>query len=105
MEEGKSIDNFAVPLAFVGKSIFCGWRSLCCSRGGMTGGQKVVIEPHRHEGVFIARGKEDALVTKNLTPGKQVYGEKLVKVDVSTSVQSDPVLEAVVNYLFYFTGC
>ena len=42
-----------------------------------------MIEPHRHEGVFIARGKEDALVTKNLNPGKQVYGEKLVKVDVS----------------------
>lgn len=26
----------------------------------MKGGSKVVIEPHRHEGVFIARGKEDA---------------------------------------------
>ncbi|CAE7843372.1 Fib, partial [Symbiodinium sp. KB8] len=32
-----------------------------------------------HEGVFIARGKEDALVTLNMNPGKQVYGEKLVK--------------------------
>ena len=31
----------------------------------MKGGQKVVIEPHRHEGVFIARAKEDALVTLN----------------------------------------
>jgi hypothetical protein len=38
-------------------------------RGGMKGGSKVVIEQHRHEGVFIARGKEDALVTKNLVPG------------------------------------
>ena len=38
-------------------------------RGGMRGGSKVVIEQHRHEGVFIARGKEDALVTKNLVPG------------------------------------
>lgn len=35
----------------------------------MKGGAKVVIEAHRHEGVFIARGKEDALVTKNLVPG------------------------------------
>ena len=32
----------------------------------MRGGRKVVIEPHRHEGVFICRGKEDALVTKNM---------------------------------------
>ena len=38
-------------------------------RGGMRGGAKVAIEAHRHEGVFIARGKEDALVTKNLVPG------------------------------------
>lgn len=47
----------------------------------MKGGARVVIEPHRHPGVFIARGKEDALCTLNLNPGKQVYGEKLVKVD------------------------
>ena len=38
----------------------------------MRGGRKVVVEPHRHSGVFIARGKEDALVTKNLTPGDTV---------------------------------
>mmetsp|Transcript_13694 Transcript_13694/g.18024 ORF Transcript_13694/g.18024 Transcript_13694/m.18024 type:complete len:297 (+) Transcript_13694:214-1104(+) len=50
-------------------------------RGGMKGGAKVVIEPHRHEGVFIARGKEDALVTLNSTPGKDVYGEKRIQVD------------------------
>jgi len=47
----------------------------------MKGGAKVIVEKHRHEGVFIARGKEDALCTLNLNPGKQVYGEKLVKVD------------------------
>lgn len=47
----------------------------------MKGGAKVVVEPHRHAGVFIARGKEDALVTKNMCPGKAVYGEKLIKVD------------------------
>ncbi|KAF4369913.1 hypothetical protein F8388_011783 [Cannabis sativa] len=29
--------------------------------GGRKGGSKVVVEPHRHEGVFIAKGKEDAL--------------------------------------------
>merc|ERR1711936_987323 len=50
-------------------------------RGGMRGGKQVAIEPHRHEGVFIARGKEDALVTLNLIPGNTVYGEKKVSVD------------------------
>ena len=47
----------------------------------MKGGAKVIIEPHRHPGVFVARGKEDALVTLNMVPGKTVYGEKTVKVD------------------------
>jgi rRNA 2'-O-methyltransferase fibrillarin len=42
-----------------------------------------VVEPHRHAGVFIARGKEDALVTLNSTPGKSVYGEKRISVDVA----------------------
>lgn len=35
------------------------------------------------EGVFIARGKEDALVTRNLVPGSEVYGEKRISVEVS----------------------
>lgn len=43
----------------------------------------MIIEPHRHEGVFIARGKEDALVTRNLVPGSEVYGEKRISVEVS----------------------
>ena len=47
----------------------------------MGGGKKVVIEPHRHEGVFIARGKEDALVTKNMVLGESVYGEKRIAVE------------------------
>jgi hypothetical protein len=42
--------------------------------------RRVVIEPHRHPGVFVARGKEDLLVTKNLTPGESVYGEKRISV-------------------------
>jgi Fibrillarin len=53
------------------------------ARGGMRGGSKAVVEAHsRFPGVFIAKGKEDALVTLNMTPGKTVYGEKLVKIDV-----------------------
>ena len=52
----------------------------------MRGGKKVVIEPHRHEGVFICRGKEDALVTRNMVPGEAVYGEKRVSVEVSCNI-------------------
>jgi len=50
--------------------------------GGMKGGAKVVIEPHRHAGVFIAKSKEDALVTRNMDPGHSVYGEKRIAVEV-----------------------
>ncbi|EFO23648.1 fibrillarin [Loa loa] len=49
--------------------------------GGMRGGRKVIIEPHRHEGVFIVKGKEDALGTRNLVIGESVYGEKRVSVE------------------------
>lgn len=48
----------------------------------MRGGARVVVEPHaRHENVFIARGKEDALCTRNLLPGDTVYGEKRISAD------------------------
>lgn len=40
----------------------------------------------RHDGVYIVRGKEDSLVTRNFVPGKTVYNEKLVKVDVRAVV-------------------
>lgn len=40
----------------------------------------MIVEPHRHEGVFIAKAKNDMLVTKNLVPGDSVYGEKRVSV-------------------------
>lgn len=46
----------------------------------MKGGSRVAIEPHRHEGVFIARGKEDALVTRNSVVGESVYGEKRIAI-------------------------
>ncbi|RZC79922.1 hypothetical protein C5167_042498 [Papaver somniferum] len=52
---------------------------------GMKGGNKVSVDPHRLEGVFVARakGKEDALVTKNLVPGEVFFGEKRVLVQAS----------------------
>uniref|UniRef100_M1BVM1 Fibrillarin homolog n=1 Tax=Solanum tuberosum TaxID=4113 RepID=M1BVM1_SOLTU len=47
-------------------------------RGGMKGGSKVVVEPHRHGGMFTAKCKDDALCTKNLVPGEAVYNEKRI---------------------------
>jgi len=47
----------------------------------MRGGSKVIVEKHRHNGIFIAHGKEDALVTRNLVPGEAVYGEKRIAVE------------------------
>lgn len=45
----------------------------------MAGGAKVIIQPHqRFEGVFVAKGKEDALITRNMAPGNSVYGEKRI---------------------------
>jgi len=41
------------------------------------------VEAHRHEGVFIARGKEDSLVTRNMVPGVSVYGEKRISTEVN----------------------
>jgi len=50
----------------------------------MRGGLKTLIEPHRFEGVFIAKGKEEALVTKSMTPGESVYNEKRISIpDIS----------------------
>ncbi|XP_028383820.2 rRNA/tRNA 2'-O-methyltransferase fibrillarin-like protein 1 [Phyllostomus discolor] len=57
-------------------------------RGGASRGKNrrkkgiktVSVEPHRHEGVFIYRGAEDALVTLNMVPGHSVYGERRVTV-------------------------
>lgn len=54
----------------------------------MRGGKKVVIEKHRLDGVYIARGKEDALCTRNLVPGDSVYGEKRISVDVRSLYHS-----------------
>lgn len=52
------------------------------AKGGAKGGKKVIVEPHRHKGVFVARGgKEDLLATANLVPGESVYGEKRISVE------------------------
>lgn len=56
---------------------------------GAKGGAKTIVEPHRHAGIFVARGKEDMLVTKNLAPGESVYGEKRISVENSAGVNED----------------
>ena len=54
------------------------------ARGGARGGSKsVVIEKHRHEGIFIVKGKDESIGTLNLVPGVSVYGEKRVSLEVS----------------------
>lgn len=55
----------------------------------MRGGKTVIVEPHRYKGVFIVKGKEDALATINMVPGESVYGEKRVSVnnDAGTPVE------------------
>lgn len=42
-------------------------------RGPPRGGPKVFIQPHRLPGIYIARGAQDTMVTKNLVPGESVY--------------------------------
>jgi rRNA 2'-O-methyltransferase fibrillarin len=39
------------------------------------------VIPHRHPGVFVAKGVADSLLTKNMDPGRDVYGEKRISVD------------------------
>ncbi|KAI6371209.1 Small subunit processome complex component [Pyricularia grisea] len=57
---------------------------------GAAGGKKVIVEPHRHKGVFVARGgKEDLLATINLVPGESVYGEKRIAVENSNKGDDD----------------
>ena len=41
------------------------------------------MQPHRMPGVFVARGAQDCLVTKNLVPGESVYNEKRISVEVN----------------------
>ncbi|KAM0681560.1 Small subunit processome complex component [Glugoides intestinalis] len=60
-------------------------REINKKRGSSLGNasKSVIIEPHpRFSGVFIGRGKDDVLLTKNMTPGTSVYGEKRISVSL-----------------------
>ena len=47
----------------------------------MKGGSKVIVEEHRHKGIYVVRGKTDVLATRNMIPGESVYGEKRISVE------------------------
>lgn len=53
-------------------SVHRGMRSRGRGRGSVIarGSSKLVIEPHRHPGIYIAKAKEDMLVTKNMVTGE-----------------------------------
>lgn len=55
-------------------------------------------EPHRHEGVFVVRGKEDAIATRNIVPGESVYGEKRVSVDNQTQNEDGTTTTTKIEY-------
>lgn len=59
-------------------------------RGGAPGGAKTTnIQPHnRFAGVYIIKGKTDALATKSLVPGISIYGEKRVSGTVTGETES-----------------
>ena len=44
--------------------------------GGLGLKPKTNIIKHRHDGIYIIKGKEDKLATLNLCPGESVYAEK-----------------------------
>ena len=54
----------------------------------MRGGAKVIIQPHRLEGIYVAKGQQDALVTKSFYPGESVYNEKRISIQVFLMVWS-----------------
>eukprot|EP00389_Voromonas_pontica_P002958 GDKH01004383.1.p1 GENE.GDKH01004383.1~~GDKH01004383.1.p1 ORF type:complete len:262 (-),score=81.12 GDKH01004383.1:176-961(-) len=51
------------------------------ARGGRGGAAATVIEPHKHEGAFVSKGKSDVLLTRNMVVGESVYGEKRMSVE------------------------
>ena len=42
-----------------------------------------------YSGVFVSRGKEDLLVTKNINPGESVYSEKRIAVESPDGIKTE----------------
>jgi len=49
----------------------------------------VAVIPHRHQGIFIMKGKQDAMLTKNMDPGNDVYGEKRIQVEEDNGTRTE----------------
>ena len=67
----------------------------------MKGGTKVVVEPHRHAGIFVVKAREDALATKNMVVGESVYGEKRVAVETEKFDKDGTPLKEKIEYRFW----
>lgn len=70
----------------------CLWQISACKESSMVQrnfhtvvADKVVVVPHKFEGLFIAKGlgKKNSICTKNLVPGKVLHGDKLISVQVN----------------------
>lgn len=75
-----------------------GGRGAPRGRGGKPGlGRKgpgaVTLEPHKHAGVYIAKGKEHLLVTRNMDPGQSVYGEKRIAIATTNAEGEEEKVE------------
>lgn len=74
----------------------------------MRGGRRVIVVPHERFpglylitklnnnltlGIFLVKGKEDALATKNIVPGESVYGEKRISVPTGDGTDAGATIE------------
>ncbi|PHH61222.1 hypothetical protein CDD81_656 [Ophiocordyceps australis] len=66
---------------------------------GIKGGAKVIVEPHRHPGVFVVRGgKEDGIATRNMVLSESVYGEKRIQHDETVENEDGTTTTTKVEY-------
>jgi rRNA 2'-O-methyltransferase fibrillarin len=65
---------------------------------GGRGGSRVVVEPFRHAGIYVVKGKDDALATKNMVVGESVYGEKRVSVETAAAEAGLPPTKIEYRY-------
>lgn len=74
---------------------------------------KIIIQEHpRFEGIFVTRGKDDSLATKNMTPGFSVYNEKRIVSDNIEFRQWNPYrsklaagIQAGCDHIYMKPGC
>jgi rRNA 2'-O-methyltransferase fibrillarin len=61
---------------------------------------KVIIEPHRFPGIYVAKTiKDQSLVTLNMAPGESVYGEKRITIEEKLTNPNDTTaLPAKIEY-------